>query len=58
MGKRSIQLDQPVVPVPLAILVDEAARLFCQADAASQDHANFRRRTGKDLYDGVPLCGS
>jgi hypothetical protein len=22
------------------------------------DYATFRRRTGKDLYDGVPLCGS
>jgi hypothetical protein len=24
----------------------------------TDDYATFRRRTGKDLYDGVPLSGS
>jgi hypothetical protein len=26
--------------------------------ALPNDYTTFRRRTGKDLYDGVPLCGS
>jgi hypothetical protein len=28
------------------------------ASVGSDYYATFCRRTGKDLYDGVPLCGS
>jgi hypothetical protein len=47
-----------VLRFPTALAYREGCFVSWGRDGRSRYYVTLRRRTGKDLYDGVPLCGS